>query len=275
MSDSPTPVLIDTHCHLTYDELATDIRGVLARAAEAGVGRLITIATDVSDARRAIELLDEFPQVSMAAGIHPHQAAKVNDEHLQALADLHHGAWSLPFGIERVVAIGECGLDFHYDFAPKDTQERVFRAQLDLAIACLRPVIIHARKSEDAVIAILRDYPALGGRVVFHCFSGDRKMARRALDDHHWLSFTGVVTFKNGAEVLDAATYAPIERVMVETDAPYLTPEPHRRHFPNEPRFVAETARKLAHARKMTLDEFAAATTANAERFFSFGKAKE
>lgn len=267
-------MLIDTHCHLSYDELATDIGGVLNRAAEAGVNRLITIATDVADARRAVEILDEYPQVSMAAGIHPHQAAKVDDEQLQLLTDLHQGHWSLPFDISRMVAVGECGLDFHYDFAPKDTQERVFRMQLELAQAVSRPVIIHARNAEDAVCAILRDYPALAGRVVFHCFSGDRKLARRVLDDHHWLSFTGVVTFKNGAGVLEGATYAPLDRIMVETDAPYLTPEPHRKLFPNEPRFVVETARKLAEARKMSLDAFAAATTANAERFFSLSKAK-
>lgn len=262
-------MLIDTHCHLTYPELAPQLPEVLERAAAAGVQRCITVATDLADVRAALQLAAVHPQIYITAGIHPHEAAKVSDADVAALADLHHGRWDLtPAQQRRIVAIGETGLDFHYDFAPPARQEEVFRAQLALAREVGKPVVIHARKSEARVLDVLADYPELRGRVVFHCFSGDPRLAERVFAAGFWLSFTGVVTFKNADALRDVVRAAPAERIMVETDAPFLTPEPHRKVRPNEPRFVRETAAQLATLRGVALAELAAQTTRNAVRFF-------
>lgn len=263
-------MLIDTHCHLTYSELGDQLAGVLTRATEAGVGRIITIATDPADARDARALAGRFPeQISYAAGIHPHEAAKVGPDELQALNDLHHGRWAADVdGAQMPVAVGETGLDFHYDFAPPARQEEVFRFQLELAMAVGRPVIIHARKAEERVCDILAEYPRLRGRVVFHCFSRGPDVARRIDELGLWLSFTGVVTFDKTGEIPAAAEAFPLDRIMVETDGPFLSPAPVRKVRPNEPAFVAHTARFIAELRGMPFEEFAAATSANARRFF-------
>lgn len=260
-------MLIDTHCHLTAPELASQIDAVLRRALEAGVGRLITVATSVDDARAAADLAQRFANVHLAAGIHPHASGGCTDDDLAALAALH-GAGGGKGANGRLVALGETGLDFHYDFAPRDRQEQVFRAQLELACRVGRPVVIHARESEARVCDVLSDYPALAGRVVFHCYADGVEIARRILDMGMWLSFTGIVTFRGAERVREAARFVPRERIMVETDAPYLAPEPVRKVRPNEPAFVAHTARFLAELRGEPFEAFAAATTANAERFF-------
>lgn len=261
-------MLIDTHCHLTYPELGSQLDMVLQRAAAAGVERIITIATDIADARAARALAIQHPQISYAAGIHPHAAAKVGDDDLQALSDLHHGRWASD-GAPPPVAIGETGLDFHYDFAPPARQEEVFRFQLQLAGETGRPVIIHARKAEERCCEILAEYPQLRNRVVFHCFSRGPDIARRIEALGLWLSFTGVITFDKTGEIPASAKSFPLDRIMVETDAPFLSPVPVRKIRPNEPAFVAHTARFIANLRGMTESGFAAAATANARRFFS------
>jgi TatD DNase family protein len=262
-------MLIDTHCHLTYGDLAAQVDDVLQRAREAGVHRVITVAEDVGDARAALALMRGRAAVFLIAGIHPHHAAKATPDELGALADLHHGRWGAHEPLERVVAVGETGLDFHYDFAPPARQEALFRSQLELARAVERPVVIHARQAEERVCEILTDYPELAGRVVFHCFSGGAELARRVLDLGGLLSFTGVVTFRNAGIIRDAARLAPRDRILVETDAPFLTPEPMRKIRTCEPAFVVHTARCLAALRDEPLDVLATATTANAERFFN------
>lgn len=260
-------MLVDTHCHLTYDDFTGDLPGVIQRARAAGVTRCITVGTTPTDARAGLALCEKYPQLFVAAGIHPHEAAKVTAADIDALHALHHDVGHAG----RLVAVGETGLDFHYDFAPPDVQERVFRDQLELALAVGRPVIIHARKSEGRVAEILRDYPALAERVVFHCFSGDGAMAAAILDQGHWLSYTGVVTFKNGDAVREAVRATPLDRLMVETDAPFLSPEPVRKQRPCEPALVAHTARFIAGLKGLTEAELAATTTRNAERFFALG----
>lgn len=261
-------MLVDTHCHLTYPGLAGDVPGVLARAREAAVERCVTIATSPADARKAAALLNAHANLCMAAGVHPHEAGKATDDDLAALRDLHHGRWQGGPPAERLVAVGETGLDFHYDFAPPAAQERVLRVQLDLACTVGRPVVIHARKAEERVVDILREYAPLAGRAVFHCFSGDVALARRILDAGFWLSFTGVVTFANSQAIQEAARFVPAERFMIETDAPYLSPEPVRKQRPCEPAMVVHTARFLAALRGVTFEALALQTTANARRFF-------
>jgi len=204
----------------------------------------------------------------LAAGIHPHQAAKVTQEDLDALADLHHGRWDFGDELKRVRAVGEIGLDFHYDFASPEQQEKLLRRQLEMAIETGRPAVIHARQSEERVCEILGEYRALEGKVVFHCFSGGPEIARRVLDLGDLLSFTGVVTFKNAGAIRESARLAPADRILVETDAPFLTPEPIRKIRPCEPAYVVHTARFLAEIRNEALDALAEATTRNAERFF-------
>jgi TatD DNase family protein len=261
-------VLIDTHCHLTTPEIRANLTAVADRARAAGVGRVICVTTRMSDAAEAMDAFADQPWVSLCPGIHPHEAAKVTEADLDALRALHRGETTPAAWRSRIVAVGETGLDFHYDFAPADVQERVFRAQLDLAQEVGRPVVIHARKAEGRVADILEEYPALRGRVVFHCFSGPREIADRLVAAGHWLSFTGVVTFKNAEDVRYAARMCPADQLMVETDAPFLTPEPHRKNFPNEPAYVAVTARFIAELRGLDYAAFAELTTRNARRFF-------
>ena len=254
-------MLIDTHCHLTSPELASQLDAVLQRAAEAGVERVVTIAVTAADARRAWDLMAERPAVYLAAGIHPHEAGSCTPEDRDQLATLHRGRWPGSGPADRLVAVGEIGLDFHYDFAPPSTQEEVFRFQLELACQVGRPVIIHARKSTQRVCDILADYPPLRERVVFHCYSGDTRTAGKILDLGFWLSFTGMVTFKNAETVRD--------RILLETDAPYLSPEPVRKVRPCEPALLVHTARRLAEVRAEPFEAFAAATSTNARRFFA------
>jgi TatD DNase family protein len=261
-------MLIDTHCHLTFDDLAPQVDAVLERARAAGVRRVITVSTTVADARKSLELTASRPAVFLAAGIHPHEAAKTTPDDLAALADLHRGRWSNSAATGRLVAIGETGLDFHYDFATPEQQEAVFRHHIELARETGRPLVIHAREAEQRVCDILSEYPELAERVAFHCFSGDPELARRVLDLGFLLSFTGVVTFKNAGAIRESARLAPADRILIETDAPFLTPEPIRQQRPCEPAFVVHTARFLANLRAEPFEVLAAATTANAERFF-------
>lgn len=261
-------MLIDTHCHLTARELAGRLDAVIGAAEAAGVTRMITVAEDAADARAALALLRPRPGLFLVAGVHPHRAARCTPEGLAEIADLWRNDDQAPGLARRIVAVGETGLDFHYDFAPRAQQEAVFRGHLELAIRLGRPVVIHARESELRVCEILAEYPALAGRAVFHCFSGDVTVTRRVLDLGGWVSFTGVVTFKKAETIQAAARYAPADRMMLETDAPYLSPEPVRKVRPNEPALIVHTARFVAELRGVAFEDLARVTTANAERFF-------
>lgn len=252
-------MLIDSHCHLTYEPLATMLEGVLARAAAAGVSNCITIGTHLADVRAAIELASRHPHVFASAGIHPHEAGKAPD------------AWEVELrklGAEpRVVAVGEMGLDYHYDFAPREVQRRVFERQLSIAIELKRPVVIHCREAHADVLGVLAAFPQMS-RVVFHCFTGTIAEAREILDRGWWISLTGVVTFKNAGELADVARMLPGDRFMVETDSPYLSPEPVRSTRPNEPAHVVHVARRIAELRGERFEDLAARTRANTIRFF-------
>ncbi len=252
--------LIDSHAHLTFDALAHQVDEVLARAEAAGVDHVISIATDMADAARVLDLARAHSCVSAAMGFHPHEAGKITD------AD-----WGL-FGnlvVEPdIVAIGEMGLDYHYDFADRRVQQEVFARQLEVATPTGKPIIIHCREAHDDAVAILREGGYAGRPVVFHCFTGTQAEAA-ALDDNGWrLSFTGVVTFKNAGDLVEIARSYPLDRMMVETDAPYLSPIPVRNVRPNEPAHVAHTARFLANLKAIPFEDFAAQTSANTRAFF-------
>ena len=263
--------MFDTHCHLTYPGLADRVTEVLGAAHAAGVDRMITVGTTPADAANAVALAHAHDGVNATVGLHPHHCDEGADR--AALRDVMQRY----AGDARVVALGEMGLDYHYDDPPRDVQQRTFQWQLEIAAelsagdaaAGEMPLIIHNRKATDDVLAMIGDSGLAGERFVFHCFSGDREAARRILDIGAMISFTGIVTFKNATDVADAADHVPMERLMVETDSPYLTPAPYRKLRPNEPRYVVEVARCLAERRGMSFEEFTAQADANAARFFA------
>jgi TatD DNase family protein len=207
---------------------------------------------------------DHTRLVHAAVGFHPHEAGKVTDESFAAMFEL----WSHP----KVVAVGEMGLDYHYDFADRDTQREVFARQLAEAAKRRLPVVIHSREALDDTVRILIEQGFAGRPVVFHCFTGTAEEAQR-IAEHGWrVSFTGVVTFKKSDELRRIARAYPLEKLMVETDAPYLSPEPVRNKRPNEPAFVAHTARFLAELRDEPYEAFAEQTARNTREFFRLGR---
>jgi TatD DNase family protein len=252
--------LIDTHCHLTFEPLVADVAGVVERSRAAGVTGWITIGTSLEDSRRAIELAAMYENLYAAVGIHPHEAKDGDAAALAALRDLAKQ--------DKVVAIGETGLDFHYNFSKQPDQRRVFVAHLDIAREVKLPVIIHSRNAYDETLDILDRHGGGLQGVVFHCFSGSAEQAKQLLTRGHFLSFTGVVTFKNAEATRAAAQAVPLERLMVETDAPYMSPEPLRKQKPNEPALMVHTARRLADLKEVSLEDLTRATTRNAVAFF-------
>ncbi|MCG3136282.1 MAG: D-aminoacyl-tRNA deacylase [Phycisphaerae bacterium] len=252
---------IDTHCHLTFPELDCQLEAVLARSRAADVAQLITIGTTVVDSQRAIDLADHYPGVFAAIGIHPHHAAQVTASDWAALAELLHHP--------RVVALGEMGLDYHYDFSDRPSQRAVFIRQLDFARRAALPVIIHCREAFTDLVTILREQQYENQRVVFHCFGGSADEARTILEAGWWISLTGVLTFKKSAALREVIRDFPLERIMLETDAPYLTPEPKRKITPNEPSLLIHTATVLAQLKQCSLADLAGQTTRQACRFFN------
>lgn len=251
--------LFDSHCHLTSGELYPQVDNVITRAREAGVAEIMTVAQDLDDAERAIRLSDEVPSVYVAAGIHPHESAKTRGHWDEALSSLAARA--------DVFAVGETGLDYHYDFSDRQTQQRVFRRQLEIAVSVDKPVVIHSREAYEDTMTILADHPSLRG-VVFHCFSGTEREAAEILERGYYVSLTGVVTFKRSHALRALARTILSDRLMIETDAPYLSPEPVRNVRPNEPALLVHTASCIAKERGMDMGELASVTSANTRRFF-------
>ncbi len=253
--------LIDSHAHLTYPEFAGRIEDVLAQCRAAGVDKVITIGTSLSDARQAIELARQYPtRIHAAVGFHPHEADKVSEADLMEMGEL----WADP----RVVALGEMGLDYHYGFANRENQKKVFSRQLELARGREKPLVIHCREALDDAVPLLVNQGFTNQPVVFHCFTGTRAEADR-ISEHGWrISFTGIVTFPKSGDLQEIAKVYPADRLIVETDSPYLSPVPVRGVRPNEPAHVAHVARFLAELRGISFDELAAQTSANTNRFF-------
>ena len=253
--------LIDTHCHLTFEELAGDIEQVLQRSKDAGVTSWITVGTDTQENRKALELAARFENMYAAVGIHPHDAKSVTADTIAALEKLAQN--------EKIVAIGETGLDYHYDFSTPQDQKRVFAQQLEIATELNLPVIIHCREAFDDTLEILEQFGRDVQKVVFHCFSGSAEQAKVVLDKGFYISFTGVVTFKNARIKQQAAEIVPLDRLMLETDCPYMSPEPMRKQKVNEPALMIHTTKFLAQLKQMDLADFAKAVTATAKTFFN------
>ena len=250
--------MIDTHCHLTDPRLLEQIDGVLSRCAEAGVDRVVTIGTDIQDALDAIDLCKRKPNVRCVVGIHPNYTANASVDDVAKIRAIQAN--------ESVVAIGEMGLDYHYKDIPASHQRPMFEAQLQLARDVGKPVVIHCREAVDDTLAVMKPFADMPA--VFHCFTGTRDEARRILDAGYWLGFTGVITFKKNDELREILKMTPIDRLLVETDAPYLTPEPVRKIKTNEPSFVVHTARIAAEIKGMAYEEFDRVVSDNAARFY-------
>ncbi len=253
-------MLIDTHCHLDFPELAGDLAGVLARAAANGVGRMITISTRVAKADIYRTLAEANDNVFFTVGTHPHYA----DQELDVTADQLVQLAEHP----KCVGIGEAGLDYHYDKSPRDAQAAGLRTHISAARMTQLPLVIHARAADEDMIRILEEETGKGAfPAVLHCFSSGPELARRGLALGFYLSMSGILTFKASEELRAIARDCPLDRLLVETDAPYLAPAPHRGKR-NEPAYVRHTAEMLAEVKGVSLAEIAAATTANAERLF-------
>ncbi|HEX4768979.1 MAG TPA: TatD family hydrolase [Lichenihabitans sp.] len=253
-------MLTDSHCHLDFPEFAAELPAVLERARAAGVGRFITISTRVREAARYRAIAEAHEDVFFTVGTHPHQAAEEPDVSVETLIGLARHP--------KCVGIGEAGLDYHYDYAPREVAARVFRTHIAAARASGLPLVVHARDADADVAAILEDEMGQGPfRAVLHCFTSSRALAETGLRLGLFVSFSGVVTFKNSAGLRDIARDVPLDRMLVETDAPFLAPIPYRGKR-NEPAYVAATARVLAELKGLDDKAFAAATSANVERLF-------
>jgi TatD DNase family protein len=253
--------LIDSHCHLDFPDFAAELDAVVARAEAAGVERMITISTRVREGAKLRAIAERFGQVWFTIGTHPHQAAEEPDTDAGAIcAFAAH---------PKCVGIGEAGLDYHYNHAPPDVAKKVFRAHIGLARELGLPLVIHAREADDDVAAILREEMAAGPfKAVLHCFTSSRALAETGVELGLYVSFSGVLTFKNSQSLRDIARDLPLDRLLVETDAPYLAPTPHRGRR-NEPSYVVETARVLGEVRGLSGEEIASTTRANTLRLFS------
>ena len=252
------PMLVDSHCHLDYPDFAPEREAVIARAFAAGIGTILTICTRLDQFDGVRSIAEAEPRIWCSVGAHPHEAA----DHAYLVADRLTALAAHP----RVVGIGETGLDFHYDLSPRDVQERVFRAHIAASQATGLPLIIHAREADAETAAILAaERPPPG---VLHCFTGGRALAEVALDLGFYISISGIVTFRNAEDLREIVRDLPLDRLLVETDAPYLAPIPHRGKR-NEPAFVAATAAFVAALKGIEEDAFIAATTANFFRLFA------
>jgi TatD DNase family protein len=257
--------VIDSHCHLADDAFVKDLPDVIARAQQAGLtGALCILAAEnPTEAERARQLARMWPALRFGIGLHPHQAGQFSGREDEVVPLVRSVITSIP----EARALGEIGLDYHYDFAPKDVQQKVFRVQIGLARELELPVIIHTREAEDDTVAILREESGGTVRGVMHCFTGTRKLADEALALGMYLSFAAIVTFPKGANVRDVAAIVPPDRLLCETDSPYLAPTPHRGKR-NEPAWVVRVAEELSTLRGVPVDEVRRQTSANFDALF-------
>jgi len=257
--------LIDSHCHLADEAFEADLEAVVARALAAGVGAGLVVldATCASELARAAEIARLWPAARFAVGVHPHQAGQFTGR----LADVEPALLAALAAQPQARAVGEIGLDYHYGFAPREVQREVFSRQLRLARARQWPVVIHTREADEDTLAVVREESGGELQGVFHCFTGASALARQVLDLGFHVSFSGIVTFKNAAAIRDAARLVPADRLLAETDAPYLAPVPHR-GARNEPAWVGYVVQALADVRGEAASLVAAAVTRAFETLF-------
>ena len=254
-------MLVDSHCHLDFDDFSGDLDGIVARARAVGVGRIVTISTRVARQDGLVAIAERFPDVYCSIGTHPHYAHEELDLTVADLVGLTRH--------QKTVALGEAGLDYFYDHSPPEAQARGFRTHIAAARETGLPLVIHSRDADADMAAILEEETGKGAfPAVLHCFTGGRDLALRAVALGLFVSFTGILTFKKSDALRAIAAELPADRILVETDAPYLAPGRHRGKR-NEPAFVVETAKVLAQVRNVTLGEIARQTTDNFHRLFN------
>ena len=257
--------LVDSHCHLDFPELAGDAAGVVARARNAGVGHMLTIGTKITKFDGVLAMAERFENVSCSVGIHPHEAGVEPAMDVEKLTTLANHP--------KVVAFGETGHDFFYEHSPRADQERSFRVHIAAAREAKLPLIVHTRDADPETAAILSEEMEKGPFTgVIHCFSSGPELAAKALELGFYISFSGIVTFKKADALRDVAKTVPLDRILVETDSPYLAPMPHRGKT-NEPAFVTHTAAMVAGLKDVSRETLAAQTTENFFRLFSKAKA--
>ena len=256
--------MIDSHCHLAGEEFAADLGEVVARASAAGVAGALCIleAEDEGEVARGAVVRAAWPGVRFGTGVHPHHAGRFSSDAPAAVEVVRRAAAAV-----SACAIGEIGLDYHYDFSPREAQQEIFRAQIRLACELSLPIIIHTREATDDTFRILREEGGSAVRGVFHCFTGDAAMARAALEIGFYLSYAGILTFPKAAELREAARITPVDRLLAETDAPYLAPTPYRGKR-NEPAFVARVVETLAELHGLAVAEMSAHVSQNFARLF-------
>ncbi|HEY8465072.1 MAG TPA: TatD family hydrolase [Bacillota bacterium] len=250
---------VDTHCHLNDEAFKADCPAVIERAVHSGIGRLIVVGYDLESSREAVRMAKQYDFIYAAVGIHPHDAGQWNQQTATVIREL--------LGETKVVALGEIGLDYHYDYSPREEQIAAFRDQLLLAKQLAKPVIIHNREAHQDTIRILSETALGPAGGVMHCFSGSSEIARKCLDLGLYISFTGSLTFENAHKLRAVAQGLPLDRLLVETDAPYLTPHPWRGQR-NEPERVRTVGEKLAEVQNRSVVEVMELTTVNAKRLF-------
>ncbi len=261
---SSAPELVDSHCHLDFPEFAAELDAVVARAWDAGVGRMLTICTRLSKFNDVMSVAERFERMFCSVGVHPHEAAHEPDIALERIVMLAKHP--------KVVGIGEAGLDYYYDKSPHDRQREVFRLHIEAARQTGLPLIVHSRDADEDTVSLLREGAEKGGqgsalRGVIHCFTATQYLADAALEMGFFISLSGIVTFKNAEALRQVAKSVPLDRLLVETDAPYLAPMPVRGKR-NEPSFVRHTAEYVASMLGIPFEELAARTTGNFDRLF-------
>lgn len=253
-------MLIDAHAHLTFDAFSGQIESVLSRSVDAGVMAWVTIGTTTEENAKAVALAERFDNMYATLGIHPHYAKDVTSADVEAFRELAKSP--------RVVAVGETGLDFHYNFSKQEAQKDIFRKELEIASELQLPVVVHSRNAYNETIEILDEFLPRLKRVVIHCFTYSPQEAVSFLDRGCWISFTGVITFKSADACRQAATLVPMSRLMIETDSPYMSPEPMRKQKVCEPALLVHTARKVAEIKDMDYLAFCEEVSESTREFF-------
>ncbi len=256
-------MFIDTHTHLFYPNFEGDVDKVIERAIQSGVDYMIIPGTDLATSLQAIELAEKYDNIYAAVGVHPHDSKDWNDSLIEKLEYLAKN--------KKVIAIGEIGLDYYYDFSPREIQIKAFESQIQLALKLNLPIIVHNREANDDIMNIARIYKDSGLRAQYHCFAGSIADARELVEMHHYISFPGIVTFKNAESVRKVLSRVAIENLLLETDSPFMTPVPHRGER-NEPAYIKLIAEKIAEVHHLTTEDVGKATTYNAHKLFGIGE---
>lgn len=249
---------IETHAHLDFDRFDEDRGAVIARAKDSGIDTIITVGANMAGSLKALEIAQKYDFIYATLGIHPHDALEATDANIAKLKELGKD--------KKIVAIGECGLDFFKNYTPREAQMAAFLKQIELSNVLNLPLIIHARDAGEECLAVLKEEGV--GQAVFHCFSGDLELAKKIWDKGFYTSFTGSITYSNSDKIYEVIRNVPEELFMIETDCPFLAPQEYRGKR-NEPMYVIEVAKKIAEIRGMPLEKVAEISTKNAERFFS------